>query len=79
MRIYSNDIRRGNMGTHSIKIQASIRKHKDGKEYINRWTLRITTWKPTTGTDLEEAGETVERLTMRLLEVLKKLAEDCTC
>ena len=86
MRIFSNDIRRGNMDTHHpCKEQASSRINKDGKEYIkhhrktnicvrektnvtdviaqvrrlkwtwaghvsrirdNRWTLRITTWKP---------------------------------
>ena len=39
MRTSSNDIRRGNMGTHRpSKEQASSRTNKDGKEYVNHHT-----------------------------------------
>ncbi len=39
MRTSSNDIRRGNMGTHHpSKEQASSHTNKDGKEYAKRHT-----------------------------------------
>ena len=35
MRTSSNDIRRGNMGTHPSKEQDSSRTNKDGKSMLN--------------------------------------------